>query len=236
MTKKSRLLRRLEIQTKRNMFFSILGIIVIFLVLIKFGVPLLVNFSLFISGGKNASSPVTKTGDVFVSSPILNSMPQATNSARILIQGTALKFATIDLYINESLVDKTTAKEDGTFSFEVNLSKGVNRISAKAQKGNVESTNSENFDILFKDTVPSLSVFAPIDGQSFSKDQNTLTVSGTSDSDTKVTVNDFRAIIDEKNNFSFLLPLKDGDNLIKIVAIDQAGNKIEKEIKVTYSP
>ena len=236
MSKKSRLLRRLEIQTKRNIFFSLLGIIVIFFVLIKFGVPLLVNFSLFISGGKNASSPVTKTSPVFLSSPILNSMPQATNSAKILIQGTALKFATIDLYINESLVDKTTAKEDGTFSFEVNLSKGVNRISAKAQKENIESTNSKNFEILFKDTVPSLSVFAPIDGQSFSKDQNTLTVSGTSDSDTKVTVNDFRAIIDEKNNFSFLLPLKDGDNVIKISAVDQAGNKSEKEIKVKYSP
>ena len=59
---------------------------------------------------------------------------------------------------------------------------------------------------------------------------------GKTDSGVRITVNGFWAVIDENNNFSYSLPLQDGDNAIKVVAQDQAGNKAEKEIKVTYSP
>ena len=70
----------------------------------------------------------------------------------------------------------------------------------------------------------------------FEKDQSTVKVLGKTDPGVRVTVNGFWAVIDENNNFSYNLPLQNGENMIKIEAIDQAGNKTEKEIKVTYSP
>jgi outer membrane lipopolysaccharide assembly protein LptE/RlpB len=48
-------------------------------------------------------------------------------------------------------------------------------------------------------------------------------------------VNGFWAVVDDNNNFSYTLPLQSGDNQIKIVAIDQAGNKAEKDLKVNFS-
>jgi bacillopeptidase F len=95
---------------------------------------------------------------------------------------------------------------------------------------------SESLIITFKSKPPTLQIKSPTDGQSFSKDQNIAEILGTTDPHVRITINNFWAIIDEKNNFSYSLSLKDGENEIKIVALDQAGNKTEKNIKVTYSP
>ena len=48
-------------------------------------------------------------------------------------------------------------------------------------------------------------------------------------------MNEFWAIVDAGGNFSYTLPLQNGENTIKVVATDEAGNKTEYEVKVTYS-
>jgi len=40
----------------------------------------------------------------------------------------------------------------------------------------------------------------------------------------------------EVDRFSYTIQLKDGDNEIKIEAVDEAGNKTEKIVRVKYSP
>ena len=109
-------------------------------------------------------------------------------------------------------------------------------LKAKAAKGDKESDFSNELVVTYRNIPPSLSVDSPTDGQKFEKDQSTARVSGKTDSGVKITVNGFWAVIDENNSFSYNLPLQNGDNTIKIEAVDQAGNKAEKEIKVTYSP
>jgi bacillopeptidase F len=99
-----------------------------------------------------------------------------------------------------------------------------------------ESEFSNVLTVAFKSAPPSLNLDSPSDGQSFSKDQNTATVKGVTDPDVKVTVNGFWAITDSQGNFSYDLPLQNGDNKITVIATDMAGNKNEKDIKVTYSP
>ncbi len=232
----SRLTRRLEKQSRKNLILSILGIFIVLVLLIKFGIPLLVNFSLFVSQTKSSSEPTKQNAASFINPPTLNPMPNATNSARITISGSASQNQTIDLYVNDSLIDKTSVNEDGNFSFDVNLNKGENKIKAKANQDKKESDFSDTLNITYKSSEPVLEVTSPTDGQSFSKDQNTVQVAGKTDPGVRITVNEFWAIIDENNNFSYTLPLQNGDNQIKIVATDDAGNKTEKDIKVTYSP
>ena len=113
---------------------------------------------------------------------------------------------------------------------------GDNKIKAKATKDDKESDFSNELDVTYRNSPPSLSLDSPTDGQKFEKDQNAAQVLGKTDSGIRITVNGFWAVIDENNNFSYNLPLQNGDNTIKIEAVDQAGNKTEKEIKVTYSP
>ncbi|OGH38271.1 MAG: hypothetical protein A3B44_01315 [Candidatus Levybacteria bacterium RIFCSPLOWO2_01_FULL_38_21] len=234
--KYSRLSRRLESQSRKNLFLSVLGIIIVLILLVKFGIPLLVNFSLFLSGQKKSDGSLKSAQSTYISPPVLNPIPSATNSAEVLVSGIASKNEIINLYINDSLSEKKETEDNGNFSFKISLKTGDNKIKAKATKTDKESDFSNELVATYINSPPSLSVDSPTDGQKFEKDQNTLKVLGKTDSGVRITVNGFWAVIDENNNFSYSLPLQDGDNAIKVVAQDQAGNKAEKEIKVTYSP
>lgn len=234
---KTRLTKRLERQVLKNLFFSLIGIIIIVTVLIKFGIPLMINFSLFLSGGKTYQDSKVDNRSSFIPSPILNTQYEATNSAQVQIEGTAVPNHTIVLYVNGSLTDKISTDNNGYFSSVVTLAPNKNIIKAKAITSNgKESVLSESLIVAFKSVSPTLEISSPSDNQSFSKDQNTIEIKGKTDREVRVTVNGYWAIIDENNNFSYNLTLKDGENEIKIIATDQAGNKTEKTLKVTYSP
>lgn len=237
---KSRLSRKLDKESKRNFILSIAGIVIIILFLAKFGVPLLINVSSFISGTRNAKDVGEKNDSLlYVSAPVLNLFPSATNSASVTISGIASSGQKIKLYVNDNFRDETTAKNDNNFIFQkITLKKGTNILKAKAvaaKYSKKESSFSDTITIVFKDDKPSLSIDSPQDGQSFSKEENTTKVSGKTDPAVKLTVNDFWAIVEEDGTFSYSLRLHDGENIIKIQAVDEAGNKTEKEIKVTYS-
>lgn len=232
---RSHLARKFEQQTRKNLILSVLGIIAFVFIIFKFGIPLLVNFSLLVSTSRSQDISFPKKS-TFIAAPILHPMPEATNSAKIIITGSASPNQTISLYINDNLVDKSETDKNGSFSFEETLSTENNTILAKAKANKHESDFSRPQTIIFKKASPSLTIDAPQDKQIFSKDQNTVEVRGKTDSDVRVTVNDFWAVIDKNNNFSYTLPLRNGENVIKVIARDQAGNKTEKEIRVTFSP
>lgn len=233
--RRSRLNKRTEKKTRKTIFLSILGIIFIIFLLYKFGLELLVNFSFFITGFKNQQTDSTQNEINFISAPVLNPIRQATNSSHILITGKADKNRGIYLFINNSQVDQTSADDKGSFKFTEELEKGNNQINAKVIFNNKESDFSNSLYITYQTLEPKLDISTPTDGQQFKKDQNTVVVSGKTDPSVTVTVNGFWAVIDENNNFSYTLSLRNGDNDIKIIATDQAGNTSEKNLKVNYS-
>lgn len=231
---RSRLEKRLVRKTKVNLFLSVVGIIAVFFLLVKFGVPLIADFGLFLSGFKDSEgSSKEKT---FLSPPMLNTLPSATNSAEIVISGKGAKDTNVEIFLNDELLEKTSIDDKGNFSIDAFLSEGDNTIKARVEKDEKKSSYSDSLSVSFKKSAPKITLNFPGDGQKFEKEQNKVNVSGNTDATGSVTVNGFWAVIDEKNDFSYTLPLKEGDNEIKIVATDQAGNKTEKSIKVTYSP
>jgi bacillopeptidase F len=220
------------------MILSIVGIAVILFILFRFGIDFLVNFSLFISGNKNQT--ITQTNQInYVAAPILNPLPQATNSAHIVISGKSAKDYQVLLYLNNSNVDQTNADKNGIFVFSEDLTNGNNQIKVKAEYNNKQSNFSDTIDVVYKNSPPTLDVSSPSDGQKFDKNSigsgSSINVVGKTDAGVSVTVNGFWAVVDDNNNFSYTLPLQNGDNQIKIVAVDQAGNKTEKDLKVNYS-
>ena len=233
--RRSRLALRTEKKTKKTIILTSLGILIILLLLIKFGTNLLVGFSVFLAGSKGQTASSNSNSVSFIPAPVLNPLPQATNSAQIVISGKAQGNKTIDLYINSDLKDTTQSDKDGNFSFTVSLSNGNSQIATRTEDKNKKSDFSNSYTVSFINKAPSLNVNAPSDGQSFSKDQNSVNVTGTTDPGVNVTVNGFWAVTNENNNFSYNLPLQNGDNQIKVIATDQAGNKTEKDLKVTYS-
>lgn len=232
---RSRRYRTFERDSKKNLFLSLLGIIIIIFAVFKFGIPLLASFSLMVSG-QNSNTEQKKDVFSFINSPILSTLPEATNSAEIVISGKSKKDTQVELFINDELVDKTSADSKGVFDFKTALSEGNNKIAVRTREDDKTSDLSQSFDVILDTTSPQLSIDSPQDGQSFSKDQNKAQVTGKTETDVTVTVNGFRAIVSFNGNFSYNLPLQNGENIIKVIAYDLAGNKTEKEIKVNYSP
>ena len=237
--KESRLSRRLERQTKKNILVTITGIFIIIFLIAKFAIPLISSSTLFVINAKNpiSSSNTNATFTSFVAPPVLDSMPNATNSAYIKITGTGQEKQTIKLYINDELVDKKDVEKNNRFSFSnIKINEGENTIKVKAVKNGKESSFSSEATVAFQKNPPKLTIDSPSDNQSFSKDDRFANVSGQTDPSAKVTVNDLWAIVDSDGKFSYKLPLQNGENKIKVVATDDAGNKTELERKVTYSP
>lgn len=232
---RSRLSKRIEQKTKKNLTLSILGIILVALFALKFGIPFLVNFSLFLSGSKNKEE-VRIQNPSFIAPPVLASLPDATSSAKIAISGVTLKNRTINFYLNDELIDTVKAKDDGTFSFDATIKPGENTMKSKAVVDSKESDFSNTITVSFKSAPPSLNITSPSDNQSFSKDQNIAEIKGTTDPNVKVTINGLWAISDSVGNFSYNFPLGNGENKISVLAQDSAGNKTAKEIKINYSP
>lgn len=236
MKNRSRLSRKIEQQSKKNLFFSLIGIILVVFIIIKFGIPLLVNFSLFVSSPKNDREETKNSTISFVPTPILNPIPSATSSAEVVISGFASPKQNVELYINNQLIDKVSVSDKGTFSFTEKISSGENVIRTKAIIDNKESELSKPISIVLINKPPNLNIDSPVDGESFSKDQAIIDIVGKTDIDAKITINGFWAISDRSGHFSHRLPLASGENKIQVIAEDLAGNKTQRELKVTFSP
>ncbi len=234
--RRSRLAKSMERRTMRNIVLMGAGILLILFILLKFGIDALVNFSVFVTSRGQNTQTNSQNEVGYIPPPFLNSLNSATNSAHIIITGTADKGRQIDLFINNTSVDSVTTDKDGKFTFNEDLKKGDNTIKVRAEQKGKYSDFSDSYTVTYNNSQPKLDVKSPTDGQTFTKnDNNPITVSGSTDPNVTVTVNGFWATIDNNNNFSYNLTLQNGDNDIKIIAVDQAGNKSEKDLKVKYN-
>lgn len=237
--RRSRLSKNFEKKSRKTLFLSVIGIIIVLFLVFRFGLDLLVGFTTLISGSKGSQGTQQTNQINFIAPPILNPLVTATNSANIVITGEASKGQTIYLYLNDNNIDQIQTNTDGGFTFNETLKNGDNQIKVKAEYNGKQSDFSNMFDVVLKNSPPTLDVSSPSDGQKFDKNSigtgNSITVAGKTDPGVSVTVNGFWAVVDDNNNFSYTLSLQNGDNQIKIIAQDQAGNKAEKDLKVNYS-
>lgn len=236
---RSRLAKRIERESKHTLILTTIGIIIVIIFVVFFGVPFLINISVLIDNFRSEQSISDKKEQpTFVEAPILDDSYSATNSALITIKGASLPKHNVKLFINNKLTDIAEAKDDGSFIFDnVALSEGNNNIAAKAiDEKEKESNFSEILTIIQRVKPPSLEVYNPKGGETFRGGENTAKVTGKTEKYAKITINDFWAIVDSGGNFSYTLPLHEGENPIKVIATDEAGNKTENEVKVNYAP
>ena len=235
----SRLTRRSLKQSKNQLYTSLFGIVAILVVALTFG-PTIIG-----TAGNLIDKLTGKTGrDVVINSnteiqpPTLDSVPQATPSATIIITGkTDYQNGEIELYVNNSLFDKTNVDNSQTFTFEkVPLSNGNNSIKARMIINGKKSDFPDTQNVSLAKNAPKLDITFPSDHQTFKKADQAITAKGTTDPDNNVTVNGSIAIVDGAGNFSYDINLKEGDNKLVIEAKNTAGATTSHEITVSYSP
>lgn len=230
--------RLAEVEEKKSvrsaLIFGGLTLLIIIFGII-FGIPL---FSKFIGlFTKNSATSQTNGNATILLAPTLSQLPEFTNQQSIVVKGSAKVGSTVKIFFGDSS-NQISADDSGNFATNVTLKKGKNNIYAKVvDNGGNESPDSVHYTVTFTNDPPKLTVTSPSDGQSFFGDkQKTLSVQGQVDQNITVTVNDRIAIVDSTGKFSINYDLQQGENELKVVAKDLAGNKKEIDLKVTFNP
>ena len=230
----SHLSRIEENKAKKRIYISLVAVVVILFALIKWGVPLFTNLSLFIAPSGPSDNNTDNTSSLLLP-PRLDPVDEATFSGRISIHGFANAGETVKLYLNDEEYDDTLVGKDDKFTISnIKLEEGENTLYAVASKEKIKSAASDKVIIIYKKEPPKLEVNEPSDNQTFFGDNNTATIRGKTDPDTRVYINERLAIVENDGSFSYSLRLNEGEQTIVIQAIDIAGNKTEVEKKVTF--
>lgn len=216
-------LSRYDRRAKRQTIFFLFLSLFLLILLIVYGLPALLNLTGFISNYKKNSVTVVKK-ELIPTTPRLSEDLTATSSAKVKISGVADPKITVELFQNGASQGTMVAKEDGTFSFEIDLDTGENSFTVQAVSDSGEKSSlSAEYKISFLKSPPKLEAFAATDG----------TVSGKTDPGVTVSINDRLVVVDSAGKFSYQLSLKDGENKINVVATDPAGNQTKKELTAT---
>ena len=231
-------MRRLERVQEKKLKNQIVVYLVVFILVVYFiftyGIRLLLNTSSFISGlfPQPSTKPLSKTEESF-SSIDISSIPQATNSAKIIISGSTLNFDILDFYLNDRKVKEIESSSD-IFSEEIgDLEKGDNSVYVKARsEDNRTIKKTIIYKVFYKNEKPKLEITEPSDN--FSTSNQEIKIKGSTDKETYVHINDLPVVVDANGNFETSIRLKDGDNQITATAQDIAGNTETKTLKVTY--
>lgn len=232
--KRSRLERKKEEQiTKKTIFLGFLTVL-IFVLIIVFGLPFLINFSIFLGNSKSKKEVINEN----VLPPLAPRLVvpfEATNSSKIKIDGFAESGSVVELLKNGESVGQVEVNQDGVFSFEgVDLSEGNNGFSAVAIKDKSGSSEvSKETVVVFDNKPPELTMTNPSE-ESLTVDLADFDIIGKSEKGVSVLVNNRVAMVDSEGNFKIKMQLNAGKNDIEIVVKDAALNETRKKIAITY--
>ena len=224
--------RQEEKQVKKRIILVAGATAVIVLIIWFWGVNFINLIGILGGFFSGKSSDVTfQSQDLPLVKPTISPLPPSTNQKSIKIEGTTTASLTVKIYVNGVQQSKTTANSSGSFSFDnVSLREGLNLIKIIVEKDQEKEESTAS--LVFDKTSPKLTLREPDDGTVISGTSKEVVVSGNAESDSVVQINGTQAILDQKGNFKYILPLKEGKNIVVTVATDEAGNtaRIERTV------
>ncbi len=225
-----------EEELSRRLFFNLIGIIAIVVI---------VGLSLFVFAPKIGyifglisvhRNDLGYTPTAKVAPPDFVDTPKALNKNQADLHGYAQPGSVVVVFVNGPERARTTAGSDGQFNFfAINLNDGKNTLFAKAiDEKNVGSANTEYFFIVVDKKAPKFEELSPSDGDTVKNLDKRIQITGKLDKVAIITINGRGAVQKPDLTFEFLLGVDEGNVKITIDAVDQAGNKTEKVLNITY--
>ena len=238
MVSKTRLQRKREKDSLKQAFKYLLLAFGLLFLLIRFGLPALINMAAFLGDINSSNQPIEKQESPPILAPRLNPLPMATVSAEINISGYSQPGSTVKLFLRGISIEEITADANGEFSFnKIHLKDGENEIYAEANDNQgKDSEPSITYKVILDSEAPKLEVSRPEDGQRFFDKDSPITVAGNTEAGTNLTINNRFVLVKDDGSFSATQSLTAGDNQIEVVVRDDAGNETKKSLKVNYTP
>jgi bacillopeptidase F len=222
---------------RRERRVSRLYLLIVFVfgfVVIKWGIPLLIEL-IAKSGGD--STQTVDAGDIIPpQTPMVSALPEATNSASLRIEGYTEAGVMVEYYVNDIPVIDEQTDDDGFFEASLSLEEGENEIKVVAKDEAENESTSKLFNVIYDFKNPEISLSSPTDGQEFfGQQQQSVTVSGeVSEPEANLKINNTYVRLGNSGSFELKISLSEGENEIKLMAVDPAGNVVEEAIKVSY--
>lgn len=233
---KPRSIRKFEHKTHRKVIGTVVISIILLYLTFTFAIPFLIG-SLSIFQKQNTTQAAEKYDDT-LAPPILNIPFDATNSASINIDGYAATDTQVELYINDTPIQKTFTDSSGSFQFGlVALQIGRNYIYGKTLSDDKSSLPSKGIKLDYSNEKPNLEIYEPTDNKTQSGGDKKVKIDGkTDETDTTVTINDKQVYVNSEGKFSDERDLNAGDNPIIVTAINKYGNITQIIRKVIFNP
>jgi hypothetical protein len=233
--KRSRLERKTdETITKKTIILGLLTLL-LFLLVVLFGLPFLIRFSIFLGEIKNRKDREVKEKILPPLPPRLVIPFEATNSARLIVKGVAEAGVLVELLKNDASIGKVEVPANGEFAFEdIMLDEGENSFNALAmtEKGG-SSELSKTIITVYDNKAPELKMLNPSE-EAIKVDNPDFDVVGQSEKGVSVLVGGQVAMVDDEGKFKLKKQLNMGKNEVEIIVRDTAGNETRKKIEITY--
>jgi bacillopeptidase F len=212
--------------------FGGLGLFVIFMAV--FGLNFLINIGVWFNGLVSSEPEEVQAREEFFGTLFVNTPPAATNSASIIISGNTTEFNTVTFIINDEEVKEAEVLNADSFTEKIgSLKPGVNTVQVIATATKQKQTKeSEVFNVKYINTKPKIAISEPADGTEITKDE--IVIKGSTDKNNSVEVNGAPVVVSATGAFEEEVRLKEGENSIEVLAIDEAGNEEKIELKINY--
>lgn len=218
----------------KTIIFWFLFFLALAIFFFTFGINFILNTSAIIS---NFFKKTDKTSNLKPTPTLglieLDYIPTATNSSSFYISGSTLNIDKLEFYLNKNKVKEISLTTD-TFTEETTgLTPGKNTFYIVGKdKNNHIIKKTEEYIIFYKADKPRLKIIQPENGVTVN--QSEIIIKGETDKETFIKINQSPVVVDALGNFSFLVKLQEGENIIQITAEDEAGNIEEKILTVIY--
>lgn len=235
-----RQVRKLASSSKRNFLITLFLVALLLYGALIWILPQFINGISFVKNAVNPEKKVIneKSKNSSLPPPVLSIPFEATNTAEINIRGYGTPNSKLAIYLDDEKKETVEISEDGTFEFKnISLVLGINNIYGKSiDEENLESLSSKNIQIIFDNEEPALTIKEPEDDKKIQGGDKKIKITGNTEADSQIFINDSQAIVDKDGNFSSEQSLNDGENTFNIKALDKASNFTEVSRKVTYQP
>ncbi|TCS95440.1 bacillopeptidase F [Hazenella coriacea] len=155
-----------------------------------------------------------------------------TNKSEVKVEGTSAPGVNVSVMNNGKVVATVEPTAQGTYSANITLNKGENTLTVKSTTDKGSTDPSDPVKVILDQTAPTISIDKPVNH--FKTNQQAVTIVGQASDQYlhEVVVNGAKAKLNADGTYSHRMLLENGENVIKVVAKDRAGNAAETQVKV----
>jgi hypothetical protein len=216
------------------------------IILVVFGVLFLILFvflllpgfvKIFFSLRTPTGTGISVNDNIPPLPPTIEPYSEYTNQTGISFSGYAEAGAEVSIVLNGTA---STIKADDTGKYQtgsLTLSEGENTIAFFVTDADGNTSKTVERHVTYDTQSPALTIESPSQGSVYTrtKDQ-VVTLTGLTEQGSSLMVNDRLIVVDVNGRFSSSFSLNEGENQLKFVAKDKAGNTTEQTLTLTYRP